>query len=41
MEVSGHLHDPAALHPGEELPVFTGKEAGWLENRASLGTVKK
>jgi hypothetical protein len=29
MEVSGQLHDPAALPPGKEPPVPIGKEAGW------------
>jgi len=28
MEVSSQLHDPAALLPGKELLVSTGKEAG-------------
>jgi hypothetical protein len=29
MEVSGQLHAPAALPPGEESPVPTEQEAGW------------
>jgi hypothetical protein len=29
MEVSGHLHAPAALSPGKEPVVPIGKEAGW------------
>jgi hypothetical protein len=29
MEVSGQLHDTAALPPGKELPVPIGYEAGW------------
>jgi hypothetical protein len=29
MDVSGHLHAPAALTPGRELPVPIGQEAGW------------
>jgi hypothetical protein len=27
--MSGQFHYPAALHPGKEHPVTTGKEAGW------------
>jgi hypothetical protein len=30
MEVSGQLHAPPALPPGEEPPVPTGEEAGAL-----------
>jgi hypothetical protein len=29
MEVSGKLHDPAALPPGKETPVPLGLEAAW------------
>jgi len=29
MEVSGWLHTPAALPPGEEFPVRVGWESGW------------
>jgi hypothetical protein len=35
MEVSGHLHVPAALPPGKEPPVLTGYEAGILHCRES------
>jgi hypothetical protein len=27
--VIGHLHDPAALPPGEETPIPTEQEGGW------------
>jgi hypothetical protein len=30
MEVSGQLHAPAALSPGENLLVPTGWEVGWI-----------
>jgi hypothetical protein len=33
MEVSGQLHDPAALHPGKESPVPIVQKAGWPQNR--------
>jgi hypothetical protein len=29
MVVSGQLHDPAALHPGNYTPIPIGQEAGW------------
>jgi len=29
MELIGELHGPAALPPGYEVPVPTGREAGW------------
>jgi hypothetical protein len=29
MDVSGQLHDPAALPPGKDPLVPTGQEAGW------------
>jgi hypothetical protein len=30
MEVSGHVHVPAALSPGKDPPVPIGCEAGWV-----------
>jgi hypothetical protein len=30
MEVSGHLHAPAAFPPGNEPPTPIGQEAGWV-----------
>jgi hypothetical protein len=37
MEVSGQLHAPAALPPGEEPPVPIGQEAGWAQRRSGRG----
>jgi hypothetical protein len=37
MGVSGQLHAPAALSPGERTPVTTVQEAGWAP-RAGLDT---
>jgi hypothetical protein len=33
MEVSGQLHDPAALPLGKEPPVPIGQAAGWPQSR--------
>jgi hypothetical protein len=40
MEVSGQLHDTAALLPRKEPPIHTGK-AGWVDPRAGLDAVVK
>jgi len=41
MEVSGQLHAPAAVPPGKEPLVPTGKQAGWAPEPAGRGGVEK
>jgi hypothetical protein len=40
MEVSGQIHAPAALPPGKEPLVTTGKEAGWAPDPVWTAVVK-
>jgi hypothetical protein len=41
MEVSGQLHAPAALPPGQEPLVPIGYEAGWAQSRSGRGGEEK
>jgi hypothetical protein len=41
MEVSGHLHGPAALSPGKNNPVPIGYEAGCAQSRSGYGGEEK
>jgi hypothetical protein len=39
MEVSDHIHAPAALHPGEGAP--SNQCTGWMSPRAGLDATEK
>jgi hypothetical protein len=41
MEVSGQFHVSAALPPGKEPLVPTGREAGWAPESSVLNVVEK
>jgi hypothetical protein len=41
MEVSGQLHDPAALPPGKKILVPIGEEAGWFPEPVWSGGEEK